>query len=612
MFLCSVKNTFAQNESKIDSLLKKYNIQNDDTLKVATLTSLYNSFLYNQPVKAKQYAFEQFNLSKKIKFKKGVAKSLYHIGVYFNNTDEMDSAKVYYNRALEAYKEIGDRKSMANVNHGIAILEYSQGNFENALDILDKNLPIYEREPVDSLSLAISYAFKGNIYRNQSKYRLALNETLKALDIFGKIDSQIRQADALGSLAAIEFHLKNYNLSIKYNIEALEIYTKHNDKGYAAQALNDIGNTYYYLKKYSQSIEYLERSMVLSKETDAKELLATSLGNLGKVYTELNEFEKAKFNLKQSLKIVRKSGNIYKEVESLNDLGIAYNKANEYEKAVSCFNESIALSQEIDLKQNLRIGLLNRSISYSKIGNYKKSLDDHIRSSTIKDSIFNIIKSGQIEELRTIYETEKKEQQIVLQENEIDLLEEKAKVNSLQKALLGSGLVLSLAIVGLGYYGFRQRIKRTRLEKEKVDTLLAFKKKELTTHALHLAKKNEVLESLKQKAKEFKSSENGQNGYQQLIQTINFDLKDDNNWENFTKYFEQVHKDFNANAKNKYPNVTSNELRLMALLKMNLTSKEIANVLNISQDGIKKARQRLRKKLQLSPQDSLTDKILSI
>ena len=117
---------------------------------------------------------------------------------------------------------------------------------------------------------------------------------------------------------------------------------------------------------------------------------------------------------------------------------------------------------------------------------------------------------------------------------------------------------------------------------------------------------------MKKKAKEFKVSDKGQSGYQQLIQTINFDLQDDNNWDNFTKYFEQVHKDFNSNVKNKYTNVTSNELRLMALLKMNLTSKEIANILNISQDGIKKARQRLRKKLQLSPQDSLSDRILSI
>ena len=120
------------------------------------------------------------------------------------------------------------------------------------------------------------------------------------------------------------------------------------------------------------------------------------------------------------------------------------------------------------------------------------------------------------------------------------------------------------------------------------------------------------MEGLKQKAEELKENEKSKTGYQQLIRTINFDLQDDNNWENFARYFEEVHKDFNSNVKSKYPEVTSNELRLMALLKMNLSSKEIANILNISQEGIKKARYRLRKKLNIQTEDSLQELVLTL
>ena len=150
------------------------------------------------------------------------------------------------------------------------------------------------------------------------------------------------------------------------------------------------------------------------------------------------------------------------------------------------------------------------------------------------------------------------------------------------------------------------------LEKERVDAELEFKKKELTTHALNLARKNETLENLKIKAQELKEKESTGTGYNQLIRSINFDLQDDHNWENFSRYFEEVHKDFNSIVKTKYPQVTSNELRLLALLKMNLSSKEIANILNISSEGIKKARYRLRKKLDLSTDDSLQDLVLSL
>ncbi|MEM7382317.1 MAG: LuxR C-terminal-related transcriptional regulator, partial [Bacteroidota bacterium] len=104
----------------------------------------------------------------------------------------------------------------------------------------------------------------------------------------------------------------------------------------------------------------------------------------------------------------------------------------------------------------------------------------------------------------------------------------------------------------------------------------------------------------------------GNAGYQQLIRSINFDLQNDNNWKNFSRYFEEVHKDFNSNVKAKYPELTSNELRLLALLKMNLSSKEIANILNISPNGIKKARYRLRKKLDISTEESLQDLVISL
>jgi len=173
------------------------------------------------------------------------------------------------------------------------------------------------------------------------------------------------------------------------------------------------------------------------------------------------------------------------------------------------------------------------------------------------------------------------------------------------------GILAISAVFGLTYYGLRQRMKRNRAVREKLDAELAFKKKELTTHALHLAKKNEVLEAIKQKADELRHSASD-NGYKELIKTINFDQQDDRNWENFTQYFEQVHKDFSKTVKTRYPEITKNELRLMALLKMNLSSKEIATILNISQEGIKKARYRLRKKLNISTEESLQEMVLSL
>ena len=141
-----------------------------------------------------------------------------------------------------------------------------------------------------------------------------------------------------------------------------------------------------------------------------------------------------------------------------------------------------------------------------------------------------------------------------------------------------------------------------------LDKELRFKRKELTTHALHLANKSEILEALKTQIGVLKADDRErQKGLNRLENAINLNLKDDKSWDNFRFYFEEVHKDFNRTIKQRYPEVTTNELRLMALLKMNLSSKEIANILNISNEGIKKARYRLRKKLNISNDESLND-----
>lgn len=608
-FLCSSQNS--EKDKYIDSLTLVLKNQKDTKEKVNTIAALYNAYLYQDAKVAKEYAEDELALSKEIDYEKGIATSLYHLGVYYNNLDEIDSAKAYYNKSLKIYKELNDQPAIANVNHGFAILEYSKGNFEEALKILDENIEIYTKSPVDSSSLAVTHVLKGGIYRQQGNFKIALNEALASLNIYENLNEDIRKADATGLLAAVEFNLENFSNSIEYNKKALKIYQDNNDQFYSAQALNDIGNSYYYLEDYDQALKYLHKSNKLSKKVNSKDLIATSLGNIGKVYTKLNKHEEAIVNLNKSLEITRKSGNQYKTIESLNDLGIVYNTINKPQTAIPKFNEAITLAEKINANQNLKISHFNLSKSYSKLNNNKLALEEYKKFTDVSDSIFNETKIKQIEELRTIYQTEKKEQEITFQKNEIELLQEKQKASTLQKSLLVLGIISLLVMFSLMYYALRQKMKKNKLVRENLNKDLEFKSKELTTHALHLAQKNEVLESLKQKVKDLKANNSGQ-GCQQIIQEINFNLQDDNNWENFSRYFEQVHSGFNTSVKKKFPSITTNELRLMALLRMNMSSKEIASILNISNEGVKKARYRLRKKLALESDDSLQDTVLQL
>ena len=305
--------------------------------------------------------------------------------------------------------------------------------------------------------------------------------------------------------------------------------------------------------------------------------------NLGRAYIKLGQPNEGIDFLEEAVELHRNADSPIELFSSLTSMGEAYNEIKKPKEGLPYFNEAIELLESKRPTANGAIVYEGRSKTWELINEYNYALSDYKEFKTLNDSIFDTKKTNQIEELRTIYDTEKKEQQIALQEKEITVLEQKQEISKLQKLLMGIGLVMALIV----FYALRQKMKRNKLERDKVEAELAYKRKELTTHALHLAKKNEVLETVKQKVKELKLMETGR-GYQQLIQTINFDQQDDKNWENFTQYFEQVHKDFASNVKARYPDVSKNELRFMALIKMNMSSKEIATILNISPDGIKK------------------------
>jgi len=617
IFWCTLSSSDAQENKKLDSLLKIYKTSKEDSLKADLINDIIQIELYNNPREVKSRIEELIILSKKINYKKGEGNGYKRYGGYFRNRGELDSAKKYFEKSRQINNILNNLKGILDDNVRVALVYIDQNQFDLAYEYLYKNLELYNQR--DSLKNNDDFKFIGstfhtmtNAYTKQGMYNLALKSELKALKLYELTNDELYVADALNSLGDIENQLGNYQLALDYLEEAYKTYEKNNDISFQIVALTNIGNSYYNMKSYQEAIIKFKKGIDLSKKVGYKGSEAKFWSNLGNTYENIDNVKKAIDCQTKSIALYEQLGNPNGVSYPYVNIGNLYRKDKDFAKSKYYLDKVINKAESDGLTKVASLAYDFRSKLFTDMKRYDLALVDYKMYASLKDSMFNSTKSQQIEELRAIHQTEKKEQQIVLQENEIDLLEQKAKISKLQKSLLGGGLLLSLGLVGFGFYGFRQKIKRNRIEKEKVDSELAFKKKELTTHALHLAKKNETLESLKQKAEELKSSKNGQNGYQQLIRTINFDLQDDNNWQNFSKYFQEVHKDFNSSVKNKFPEVTSNELRLMSLLKMNLSSKEIANILNISQEGIKKARYRLRKKLNITTEDSLQDLVLSL
>ena len=159
------------------------------------------------------------------------------------------------------------------------------------------------------------------------------------------------------------------------------------------------------------------------------------------------------------------------------------------------------MSVSIIQQNELKVALGLRAETFERFGDYKLALKDYRRMNIIEDSLFTIAKTNQIEQQQTIYETEKKEAALALQKEEIKTLNEKARGEKLQKGLYAGGMASALALFGLSVFGFRQRIKKNRIAREKQEEIykqeIEHKQKELASQTLHLVQKNTFIQELK-------------------------------------------------------------------------------------------------------------------
>jgi DNA-binding CsgD family transcriptional regulator len=148
------------------------------------------------------------------------------------------------------------------------------------------------------------------------------------------------------------------------------------------------------------------------------------------------------------------------------------------------------------------------------------------------------------------------------------------------------------------------------LQNEKLEGELQWKNKELATATMHLVERGGILSSIKEELTAVIKRLNIPNLTQEfkpVFRMISDTEKSDEDWNRFSVHFDEVHNNFLATLKSKYPQLSATDLKLCAYLRLNLSSKEIAQLLNISLKGVEVSRYRLRKKLGLATEINLND-----
>lgn len=602
----------AQNQKYIDSLKNEYNTMPDTYKKVQTSARLFYAEIYTNPKKGAVHAKNCINLSKKIKYKSGETVGHFHLGVYYDLIHNIDSSEYHYNKTSELAEKYNDSVMLPKALSVLAGIALEKGDFKKAIDLRNKSSKKFI-ENKDYLSYGVNIGNKAIIYTEKGDYKSAISESLLALRVLDTIPRETyRKADINSQIGDIEIRRQNYNEALVYYNKALKVYLELNDNIYVSNSYLNIGDTYIKLNNKIKGKEFLEKGLIIARTHNIKDNIYKSLTSLSTIYSDEKKFDKALSYLKESEELSKTESNSTDYLYVITEIGTVLSKKGNHNKALKYLNLAVKKADSLDSKYQLKSAYSARANAQERAGLLKKALKDTKSFISVSDEIDNTLISKEIEELKTIYETEKKEAAIALQEAEIKTLNTKAKNDQLTKTLYGIGMFSLLAIASLLYFGFKQRIKKNKIAREKQEEIykqeIAFKKKELTSQTLHLVQKNTFIQELKENLEKIKKSpELFKVEFRRLVMLLKKESAEDKDWEIFKSYFSEVHNNFDNKLKTIYAGISEKEIRLASFLRMNLSTKEIASMLNVLPDSVLKSKYRLKKKLGLDKDTDLNN-----
>ena len=600
IILFSFLNIFGQSDS-LNLLLKT----TTDTTRVNLLNKLSSEYLQDDSNLCCKYAFEALTLSKKLQYISGINDSYINIYKYYKNIHKYDSTIIILNELLDFNTENKDSAKIGYALYLIANIYYIKDNFAKSLTYNLTALPILKKYGRKNIASDVLLDL-GRIYYYSKSPDNSLKYYKQSLEIAQNIKDTIRIAKIYSWTGYAYSQKNNYKLSLEYHKKALEFAKTTGVKSAIAIYTSSVGDSYIDLKQFENALSFILKANELFKKINHKEGYAWTLMSSSSCYQELGNFDKSIINSEKALKISKKYGYLLISEKACNNLYLAYK------------------SKKISNKALFFLELQN---SYS-------------------DSLFTKGKLSKIAEIQTKFEIEKTVMQKKILQNEIDINSQKLKIEKYQNRILFSLIIIFIIIAILIFYFLRLKnnslkqkneiykkekllkekqaeinktqqelmkveLKNTKLEKQHLKGELEFKNKELINFALHLTQKNKFFDEFKNELNIIKKKYK-QKDINTLYIRLNQMMQIDTEKEKFQIHVEEVHQSFFHTLNKKFPNLTKGDKRLLALLMMNLSSKEIARIINISPSSVNTKRYRLRKKLNIDSDENLIEFVKSI
>ena len=526
--------------------------------------SLFLSFLSFSQDKTKQDG----QIRQEIKQLKSLSDSL-------KRQERYAEALKYKKKELYLLGHFNNMFALADCGDKIGLLNFHLSRYHQALYCYERSSSYYKSSG-KMFSYATTKVNEANIYTRLGKYPEAIAQM--------KIAEEVYKEDTLkfaGQLVGLYT-----NLGLAYfdlpKLDSAEFYYKQaaianqtvKSKMYAAVLLNNQGDIFFERGNTTEALKHFNESLALASELNYLLLIATTKFNIGRVYTELEKYNKAIDYLNEALKI-------YKQIESL------YFIAESNKELSKCYDQM----QEAD-----------SALFYLKHYNF------------LEDSLKGIKTMDRIAQLETEVAVQEEQSKTKIIQQQKELAEAENKYQRVYNILLFVLIILGSISALLLFRNLRSRLEKNKLKNQHLQQQqkllqneVEFKRREIENFSTYILEKNTILDEVKSALATIKKEYPKAELIQDTLQQVSHNLRLDNDRKELDLKIDQVHQEFMARLLSQHPKLTKNEQRLCSLILMDLSNKDISTIMNVAPDSIKKARNRLRKKLDLPPNSDIKE-----
>ena len=411
----------AQNKS-IDSLKTRLpKVEGEE--KIKTLLILSYNYLRISTEKSLEYSQMALSYSENTGNERGVARAFLMIGSGYNEKGEYTKAINYQQQALDIFEKIGDTAAIGKTYNNLGMNYHNLGQYKKAIE-----------QYQNSYQIANTFNRKRDLY-------FSLNNIGIVYDEWGK-----------------------YKPALEYFKNALIIAKDINNKSYTAISSQNIGVVYQELGKNDSAMLFINDALEISKQIGDKKGVFISLINLGDIYVKFNNNKKAINSYENAIETCKGSENKNNIALASLKLGEVFTHEKQYDKALHLLKEALKLAKEIEETKLIKDIYKALSDYYAKVNDYRKSLNYYVKYTNLKDTVYNRDSRREITEMQTLYELDKKEKEIEIQDLKIE-----QQQNRFYYIISAIGLLLILAILLFNRYKLKQKHFRIELEKKNIE-----------------------------------------------------------------------------------------------------------------------------------------------